>query len=169
LSAASCCGGVLSPWTSRNQGAGAEHLAAETEARSSMHAPGEGTRPTDPWLGLNDPVFSLKAAVALTTDFTDGRSWNGSFPRGRPLTLRVCGVPNSSPCLSVISVQSVVPTAFSRFRARRTFVACSPGFHPGLSPVAPSGQATRNWVVEPPRGATRTVLETGTWKLGPPV
>jgi hypothetical protein len=44
--------------------------------------------------------FSLKAAVAWTTDFTDftdGWGWNGGFPCGRPLPLQVCGKPNLSP------------------------------------------------------------------------
>ena len=48
-------------------------------------------------------------------DSTDGQGWNGGIPSGNALTSEVCGDPKANPCLSVLSVPSVVPTALSRF------------------------------------------------------
>jgi hypothetical protein len=42
--------------------------------QSSMHAPGEGTRPTDPWLVLNERALSSLVAKAAKS------GWDGAFP-----------------------------------------------------------------------------------------
>ena len=45
--------------------------------------------------------WSLEEAVGSSTDFTDstdGRGWNGGFPRGRGLTSEVYGGPKRGAC-----------------------------------------------------------------------
>ncbi len=65
------------------------------------------------------PRFSLKAAVGLSTDFTDftdGLEPGASTRRRFHFTRRVKPQPLSTGFQSVESVQSVDPTAFSRIR-----------------------------------------------------
>ncbi len=80
--------------------------------------------------------MNLKAAVVLTTDFTDstdGRGWSGGFHPGRALTSQVCGDPSQVPAYPC-HPQSVVPTAFSRMKRREwlylmstTLAGCAAG------------------------------------------
>jgi len=76
------------------------------------------------WIVIDERISILEAAVSWTTDSTnstDGRGWKRGSPRGRSFTLQVCDTSNPGPCLSVLSVQSVVATAFSRFGGSMSF------------------------------------------------
>ena len=80
------------------------------------------------------------------TDSTDGRGWNEGFHPGRAFTSQVCGDPKPSSCLSVSSVPSVVPTAFSRLTARRSLA-------PPLKTSAPVGRVSPRAAVDFPVSA----------------